>query len=121
MLVEHYKYQILLAALSTKHFHITSFLVIYSVLQVDNLRALLPEDTECAEMCHKLEQNLRHEQQQMKSLETKINKISSQSNHEVGANQGPPDKDTRVDNKYSLLPYQCSTVARHLLVACVAQ
>ena len=56
---------------------------------MDTLRALLSEkDAEYAEMCQQFEQNLRHKQQQMKSLETKLNKISSQNNHlqvEMGA------------------------------------
>ncbi|XP_065901014.1 putative leucine-rich repeat-containing protein DDB_G0290503 isoform X2 [Dysidea avara] len=48
--------------------------------KVDTLRALLSDkDSEYAEMCQQFEQNLRHKQQQMKSLETHLNKMSSQN------------------------------------------
>ena len=50
-------------------------------VQVDTLRALLSEkDAEYAEMCQQFEVNLRSKNQQIKSLESHINKMSSQLN-----------------------------------------
>ena len=50
-------------------------------VQVDTLRTLLSEkDAEYAEMCQQFEVNLRNKNQQIKSLESHVNKMSSQLN-----------------------------------------
>lgn len=55
-------------------------------MQVDTLRALLSEkDGEYAEMCQQFEENLRSKNQQIKSLEASVNKLSSQMQTEIAA------------------------------------